>query len=99
MCILLLLCIIIIAELAGTSWGASASTLHTSAFPLSYSVTEYCYLVWARSSYTNLIDTQLHSSVHLVPGCLRPVQFSWLQVLINIALPSLCHKAATDIML
>jgi len=32
----------LIAKLAGTSWGASASTLCTSALALCYSVTEYC---------------------------------------------------------
>jgi len=40
----------LIAKLAGTSWGASASTLHTSALALCYSVAEYCCPVWARSS-------------------------------------------------
>ena len=47
----------LIANLAGTSWGASASTLRTSALALCYSVAEYCCPVWTRSSYTNLIDT------------------------------------------
>jgi len=67
----------LIAKLAGTSWGAIASTLCTSALALCYSVTEYCCPVWARSSYTNLIDTQFHSPVHLISGCLQPTQLSW----------------------
>jgi len=46
----------LIAKLAGTSWGASASTLCTPALALCYSVAEYCCPVWAGSSYTNLID-------------------------------------------
>ena len=58
----------LIAKLAGTSWGASASTLRTSALALCYSAAEYCCPVWARSSYTNLIDTQLHSSMRLISG-------------------------------
>ena len=53
----------LITKLAGTSWGAGASTLRTSALAPCYSVAEYCCPVWARSSYTNLIDTQLHSNV------------------------------------
>ena len=84
------------AKLAGTSWGASASILRTSALALCYSVTEYCCPVWARSSYTKLIDTQLHSAVRLISGSLQPTQLSWLPVLSNIAPPSLRRKAATD---
>jgi len=42
-------------------------------------VTEYCCPVWATSSYTNLIATQLHhSTVRLISGCLQPTQLSWL---------------------
>jgi len=41
----------LITKLAGTSWGASASTLCTSALALCYSVAEYCCPVWARSSF------------------------------------------------
>ena len=53
----------------------------------------------ARYSYTNLIDTQLHSALRLISGCLQPTQLSWLPVLSNVASPSLCCKAATDNML
>jgi len=28
--------------------------------------------VWGRSSYTNLIDAQLHSAMRLISGCLQP---------------------------
>jgi len=86
----------LIAKLAGTSWCASASTIRTSALALCYSVAEYCCRVWARSSYTNLIETQLHSSVRLISGCLQPTQLSWLPLLSNVAPPSLRRKAATD---
>ena len=89
----------LITKLDGNSWGASASTLRTSALALCYSVAEYCCPVWARSSYTNLIYTQLHSSKRLILGCLQPTQLSWLPVLRNVASPSLCRKAATDNML
>jgi len=86
----------LIAKLAGTSWAASTSTLRTSALALCYSVAEYCCPVWARCSYTNLIDVQLHSSMRLNSGCLQPTQLSWLPVLSNVASPSLRHKVATD---
>jgi len=55
--------------------------------------------VWAGSSYTNFIDTQLHSAVRLISGCLQPTQLSWLPVLSNVAPPYVRRKAATDNML
>jgi len=64
----------LIAKLSGTSWGASSDILRTSALTLCYSVAEYCCPVWARSSYTNLIGTQLHSALHLISGYLQPTQ-------------------------
>jgi len=86
----------LIMKLAGTSWGASARTLRTSALALCYSVAEYCCPVWARSSFTNLIDARLHSSMRLISGCLQPTQLSWLPVLSSVAPPSLRRKAPTD---
>jgi len=88
-----------IAKLAGTSRGTSASIIRTSALAFCYSAAEYCCPVWARSSYTNLIGTQLHNSMRLISGCLQPTQLSWLSVLSNVAPPSLRRKAATDNML
>jgi len=45
------------------------------------------------------IDTQLHSAMRLISGCLQPTQLSWLPVLSSVALPSLRRKAVTDYML
>ena len=89
----------LIVKLACTSWGAIASTLCTSALALCYWVAEYCCPVWARSIYTNLINTQLHSAMCLISGCLQPTQLSWLPVLSNVAPASLHRIAATDYML
>ena len=66
---------------------------------LSRSLAEYCCPVWARSSYTNLIDPQLHSAMRLITGCLQPTQLPWLPVLSNVVPPSLRRKTATDNML
>jgi len=79
--------------------GGNASTFCTSTLGLCYSVAEYSCPVWARSSYTNLIDIQLHSAMCLISGHLQPTQLSWLPVLSNVAPPSLHRKAATDNML
>jgi len=62
-------------------------------------LSEYCCPLWTRSSYTSLIDTQLHSSMRLISGCLHSTPVSWLLVLSNVSSPSLCRKAASDKML
>ena len=64
--------------LVGSSWGASATTLRTSALAHCYSTAEYCAPVWATSPYTKLIDVQLNESMHIVSGALHPTPFSWL---------------------
>jgi len=50
-------------------------------------------------SYTNLIDTQLHSSMCLISGCRRSTPVLLLPVLSNVAPPSLRRKASSDKML
>ncbi|KAG5889613.1 hypothetical protein JTB14_024034 [Gonioctena quinquepunctata] len=53
----------ILCKLAGTTWGADASTLRSTALAMTYSVAEYCAPVWYRSSHTHKID------VHLMSQC------------------------------
>lgn len=86
----------LLTKLVGTSWGADASTMRTSAMALVYSVGEYCAPVWARSSHTNLVDVQLNSAMRLITGTLQPTPLPWLPVLSNIAPPALRRKSATD---
>ena len=82
--------------LVGTSWGASANTLRTSALALCYSVAEYCCPVWSRSSHIRKVDSQLNSTMRQITGCLRATETQWLPVLANIAPPDLRRKASTD---
>ena len=86
----------LLAKLAGSSWGASASTLRTSALALCCSVAEYCSPVWCHSAHTSSVDTQLHATMRLVSGTLRPTPLPWLPVLSNIAPPVLRRKTAVD---
>lgn len=44
-------CATLIHRLAGTTWGATAKTLHISSKALMFSATEYCALVWCRSPH------------------------------------------------
>jgi len=58
----------LLSKLAGSSWGANAETLRTSALALCYSVAEYCCPVWFRSAHTDVVDAQLNSSMRLISG-------------------------------
>ena len=76
----------LIMKLAGTSWSANTSTLHTSALALCYSVAEYCCQC-ALDTATQISLTPNRSAATHAPA------------LSNVAPPSLCHKAPTDSML
>lgn len=88
----------ILKSLAGTSWGASASVLRTTALALVYSTAEYCAPVWYRSAHTGKVDTQLNEAMRLVAGLIRPTPLPWLPVLAHIPPPDLrrCKAAAFE---
>ena len=86
----------LLMKLAGSSWGAHANTLRTSALALCYSVGEYCAPVWARSTHTKMVDVQLNTTMRLITGTFRPTPLPWLPVLSNIEPPPLRRKAAVD---
>jgi len=88
--------IVLLRLLAGSSWGASATTLRTSALALCYSTAEYCAPVWDRSPYTKLIDVQLNESMRVVSGALHPTPLPWLPVLSHITPPHIRRMAATN---
>jgi len=72
-------------KLAGSSWGANAQTLQSSAVALCYSVAEYCIPAWGRSSHVKLVDRQLNETMRIVSGTIRPTPLQWLPVLSHIA--------------
>jgi len=84
----------LLSKLAGTSWGASAQTLKTTALALCYSTAEYCAPVWSRSSHTKLVDVQLNTSMRTITGTLRSTPLPWLPVLSNIPPPHLRRQEA-----
>ncbi|KAG5892097.1 hypothetical protein JTB14_008068 [Gonioctena quinquepunctata] len=81
---------------AGTTWGANASTLRSTALAMTYSVAEYCAPVWYRSSHTHKIDVQLNELMRLITGTVKPTPIVLLPILTNIAPPQLRRTAAAD---
>ena len=88
----------LLEKLAGSSWGDNAHTLRSAALALSYSAAEYCAPVWARSSHTSLVDTQLNSTMRTISGTIRSTPLPWLPVLSNIAPPDIRREAATAVL-
>ena len=85
--------------LAGTTWGAGAKTLRTSALALCYSVAEYCAPVWRNSAHTNLVDVQLNNTMRTITGAVRCPRTDWLPVLSNIAPADIRREVATSRMI
>jgi len=85
----------LIRRLVGTGWGASASTLRTSALALVYAPAEYCAPIWCRSKNTSLLDVSLNSTLRTITGCLQPTPVQLLPVLAGIPPANLRRKAAT----
>jgi len=52
--------LILLMKLAGSTWGASANNLWSSALALCYSAAEYCTPVWSCSAHTSQVDLQLN---------------------------------------
>jgi hypothetical protein len=79
----------IVQKLTGTTWGANAACLRTTALALVYSSAEFCSPVWINSTHVSAVDTQLNQTMRLITGCIRPTPTYWLPALSNIAPPHL----------
>jgi len=86
----------LLMKLAGSTWGASANTLWSSALALCCSAAEYYAPVFSRSAHTCQVDVQLNSTVRLVSGTFHSTPLPWRPVLSNIEPLALRRKAATD---
>lgn len=79
----------IIQKLCGTTWGARASTLRSSALGLVFSTAEYCAPVWLNSPHVHKIDAQLNNTMRMIAGVIKPTPTQWLPVLSHIPPPQL----------
>src|SRR3978361_957191 len=85
----------IIYKLAGTTWGANANTLRTSALALVYSTAEYCCPVWKNSNHVSKVDTQLNTTMRIITGTISSTPTIWLPVL-SIIVPANIHIEITS---
>jgi len=61
----------LLRRLAGSGWGAGATTLRTATLVLVHSTAEYCVPVWCRwcrSAHTRLIDPAINDALRIVPA-------------------------------
>ena len=85
----------LIGKIVGTEWGASPSTLCTSALALVYAPAECCAPTWSRSRQTYLLDVSLNCILCIITGCLQPTSVEQLSVLAGIPPAELCGRAAS----
>ena len=62
----------IIRKLRNSKWGATPTTLRSSALALCYSAAEYACPVWERSTHAKKLDATLNETCRMITGCLKP---------------------------
>ena len=85
----------ILSKLTGTTWGANAQTLKSTALALCYSAAEYACPVWERSTHAKKIDPALNACCRQITGCLRPTPTDKLYILAGIAPPDIRRRVAS----
>ena len=85
----------IIHKLRTSKWGATPTTLRSSALALCYSAAEYACPVWERSTYAKKLDATLNETCRMITGCLKPTNTNSLPVLAGIA-PSDIRRAVAS---
>lgn len=79
----------LLRKLAGTTWGADANVLRTTALALVFSVAEYSAPVWLESAHTHHIDIALNKAMRIITGTVSSTPIEWLSVLANIEPPEI----------
>ena len=85
----------IIRKLRTSKWGATPTTLRSSALALCYSAAEYACPVWERSTHAKKLDPTLNETCRMITGCLKPTNTNSLSVLAGIA-PSDTRRAVAN---
>jgi len=85
----------LLRRVAGSGWGARATTLRTATLALVHSTAEYSAPVWCRSAHTRLIDPAVNDALRMVTGCLRPTPADNLPILAGIQPAASSHWSHT----
>ena len=75
----------IIRKLRTSKWGATPTTLRSSALAQCYSAAEYACPVWERSTHAKKLDVTLNETGRMITGCMTPTHTNSLPVLAGIA--------------
>jgi len=95
LCKKLTLRVALLWRLAGSGWGAGATTLETATLALGHSTAEYYAPVCCHKAHTRLIDPAINDALRTVTGCLRPTPADKLPILAGIQLADLRRTGAT----
>ena len=79
----------VLKKLSNTKWGASPSTIKTTALALCYSTAEYACPVWERSAHAYKVDPALNEACRSITGCLKPTNVENIYLLAGIAPPAI----------
>ena len=71
----------IIRKLRNSKWGATPSTLRSSALALCYSAAEYACPVWERSTHAEQLNATLNEACRMTTGSLKPTNTNRLPLL------------------
>ena len=85
----------IIRKLRNSKWGATATTLRSSALALRYSAADYACPVWERSTHAKKPNATLNETCRMITGCLKPTNINSLPILAGIA-PSDIRRAVAS---
>ena len=85
----------IIRKLRTSKWGATTTTLRSSALALCYSAAEYACPVWELSIHAKKLDVTLNETCRMITGCLKPTNTNSLPVLAGIAPPDTGRAVAS----
>ena len=85
----------IIRKLRTSKWGATPTTLRSSALALCYSAAEYACPVWERSTHAKKRYATLNETCRMITWCLKPTNTNSLPVLAGIVPPDIRRAVAS----
>ena len=88
-------CIALFKQIAGSGWGAGATTLWTVTLALVHSTAEYCAPVWCCSAHTWFTHPAINDTLWIVIECLHSTPRDNLPILAGIQPAKFCCKEAT----